>query len=72
MLIQDQRPLPAGDDVHVSITVADPGGQTLGQLDEQRGVPDGRTECTCAVLIYRWSTDGHLSRFGAATNPSSR
>ena len=62
-LVQDQRPLPAGDDVQVSIAVVDSSGKLLDELNEKRGVPDGQSECACAVLIYQWNADGQLARF---------
>lgn len=62
-LVQDPRSLPAGEDVQVSIVVVDPDGNMLDQLEESRRVPDGKNECTCAVLIYQWNADGRVGRF---------
>lgn len=62
-LIQDQRALPAGEDVKVSIKVLGLDGSVLGQLDETRKVPDGTSECTCEVLIYQWGQDNRVERF---------
>jgi hypothetical protein len=56
-LVQDQRNLPDGEDVEVTIIATDPAAAEVGRLTERRDVPAGGSECACAVLIYEWSGD---------------
>lgn len=57
LTVTDQRDLPAGEKVHLLVTISD-GASTLATLDQHITVPSGDDECSCVSFNYHWVDDG--------------